>query len=209
MYLDSNGKANTSLGDGILSFAKVVKEEKDSYIYDPKNPALHLIDLSENEVSVPENYREEEKREDILCYTSEVLQNDLTITGDITTEFYASSSAVDTDWVVRLLDVDEKGNSIKLVDGILTAKYRNDFKYPQLMNPGEIYKFRIRTSKISNTFKKGHKIRFTITSSAKNYIFPHSNTGDSYNSENMVVAENTIHHGGRYPSRIILPIENK
>lgn len=209
MYLDSNGKANTSLGDGILSFAKVAKEEKDSYIYDPKNPALHLIDLSENEVSVPENYREEEKREDILCYTSEVLQNDLTITGDITTEFYASSSAVDTDWVVRLLDVDEKGNSIKLVDGILTAKYRNDFKYPQLMNPGEIYKFRIRTSKISNTFKKGHKIRFTITSSAKNYIFPHSNTGDSYNSENVVVAENTIHHGGRYPSRIILPIENK
>ncbi|HSH35503.1 CocE/NonD family hydrolase, partial [Schnuerera sp.] len=185
MYLDSCGNANTSSGDGKLSFQAVKENKKDTYVYDPKNPALHLIDVSENEVSVPENYKDEEKRKDILCYTSKPLEEDLTITGDIIAEFYASSSAVDTDWVVRVLDVDEEGNSIKLVDGILTAKYRNDFAKLELMEPGEVYKFIIRTSKISNNFKKGHRIRFTITSSAKNYIFPHSNTEEAYDNVKM------------------------
>ncbi|WZL71979.1 CocE/NonD family hydrolase [Clostridiaceae bacterium 35-E11] len=207
MYLDSCGNANSSMGDGRLAFEAVKENGKDTYIYDPQNPALHLIDVSENEVAVPGNYKDEEKRKDILCYTSEALQADLTITGDIKAEFYASSSAVDTDWVIRVLDVDEEGNSIKLTDGLLTAKYRNSFTKPELMRVGEVYVFRIRTSKISNTFKKGHKIRFTITSSAKNYIFPHSNTEKAYNSTKIVIAENTVYHGEKYPSRIILPVE--
>lgn len=207
MYLDSCGNANSSFGDGKLTFQAVKENKKDTYIYDPENPALHLIDVSENEVAVPGNYKDEEKRNDILCYTSEVLGEDLTITGDVTAEFYASSSAVDTDWVIRVLDVDEEGNSIKLVDGILTAKYRNDFAKLELMKTGEVYKFTIRTSKISNNFKKGHRIRFTITSSAKNYIFPHSNTEKSYNSVKIIKAQNTIYHGEKYPSKIILPVE--
>ena len=65
----------------------------------------------------------------------------------------------------------------------------------------------IRTSKISNNFKKGHRIRFTITSSAKNYIFPHSNTEEAYDNVKMVKAENTIYHGENYPSKIVLPVE--
>ncbi|MGJ0848567.1 CocE/NonD family hydrolase [Tissierella praeacuta] len=207
MYLDSCGNANASSGDGKLSFQAVKENQKDTYVYDPKNPALHLIDVSENEVSVPENYKDEEKRKDILCYTSKPLEENLTITGDIIAEFYASSSAVDTDWVVRVLDVDENGNSIKLADGILTAKYRNDYAKLELMKPGKVYKFIIRTSKISNTFKKGHRIRFTITSSAKNYIFPHSNAEESYDNIKIVKAENTIYHGETYPSKIILPVE--
>ncbi len=207
MYLDSGGNANSCLGDGKLTFQTPKENGKDTYVYDPKNPALHLIDLSENELAVPGNYKDEEKRKDILCYTSEVLEEDLTITGDVIAEFYASSSAVDTDWVIRVLDVDEEGNSIKLVDGVLTAKYRNGFAKPELMKPSEVYKFTIRTSKISHTFKKGHRIRFTITSSAQNYIFPHSNTEESYNSIKTVKAENTIYHGENYPSKIILPVE--
>ncbi|MCQ1531515.1 CocE/NonD family hydrolase [Lutispora saccharofermentans] len=207
MYLQSFGNANSSYGDGRLNFNASKENKKDTYIYNPEDPAVQLIDVSENEVAVPGNYKDEEKRKDILCYTSEELEADLTITGDIIAEFYASSTAPDTDWVVKILDVDEEGNSIKLADGLLTAKYRNSFAKPEFMKADEVYNFIIRTSKISNTFKKGHKIRFTITSSAKNFIFPHSNTKKSFNSTKIVIAENTIYHGEKYPSKIILPIE--
>ncbi len=208
MYITSGENANSSDGDGLLTFDSIEEDRKDSFKYDPKKPSNHIIDLSENELSVPENYKDEEKRKDILVYTSDPLKEELTITGDIIVEFYGSSSAVDTDWVVRVLDVDEEGNSIKLVDGILTAKYRNSFSEPELMEKDNVYKFKIRTSKISNTFKLGHRIRFTITSSAKNCILPHSNTEEQYGKD-LVVAENTIYHGKKYPSKIILPIESK
>lgn len=205
-YLTSEKSANTSSGDGKLVSRKS-KNNKDTYNYDPLNPSIHIIDMSENEISVPENYIEIEKREDMLCFSTEPLEKDLTITGEVLVKFYGSSDKKDTDWVVRVLDVDEKGNSIKLVDGILSARYRNGFEEAKFMEEGEIYEFVIRTSKVSNTFKKGHKIRLTITSSAKNYIFPNSNTIDGHNSNVFEIARNNVHHGIDYPSKIILPIE--
>lgn len=165
--------------------------------------------MSENEIGVPENYKEEEKRNNILCYTSDTFEEELTITGDLQVKFFASSTSKDTDWVVRLTEVDEDGNSIKLVDGVLCARYRNSFTEPEFMEEGEVYEFTIKTSKISNTFKKGSKMRLTITSSAKNFIFPNSNTIDGYNSKTYICAKNTIYHGSKYPSRIILPVENR
>ncbi|HSH35585.1 CocE/NonD family hydrolase C-terminal non-catalytic domain-containing protein, partial [Schnuerera sp.] len=85
--------------------------------------------------------------------------------------------------------------------------YRNNFAKLELMEPKKVYKFVIKTSKISNNFKKGHRIRFTITSSAKNYIFPHSNTEEAYNNVEIIKADNTIYHGENYPSKIVLPVE--
>ncbi|MCC0657686.1 CocE/NonD family hydrolase [Clostridioides sp. ES-S-0123-01] len=208
IYLISGGNANTSLGDGKLSFEECSKENYDSYIYNPKDPSIQLIDMSENEVGVPNNYKDLEKRSDMLCYTSDAFSEEFTITGDIKLEFFASSSAKDTDWVIKIMDVDLDGNSIKLADGILSARFRNSFYKSEFMEEGEIYKFTITTSKISNTFKTGHRIRLDITSSAKNFIFQNSNTEDSYNSIEYIKAKNTIYHGGKYPSRLILPIEN-
>lgn len=202
IFLDSEGDANTSYGDGKLVFENPTEEKSDGYEYDPNNPSIHIIDMSENEIEVPEDYTEEEKRDDMLCYTSDVLEEDFTITGDIDVELYISSDAVDTDFIVRVTDVDENGKSIKLADGILDAKYRNSFEHPEFMKEGEVYKLNILTTKISNTFKKGHKIRFTVTSSAKNFVFPNSNTKDGFNSETYVVANNRVHHGGVYPSKI-------
>lgn len=204
IFLTSNGCANTSSGDGKLVFEKVENEEIDSYYYDPENPSTHIIDMSENEIEVPEDYTEEEKRDDILCYTSEVFKEDFTITGDINVELFISSDAVDTDFMVRITDVDENGRSIKLADGIISAKYREGFSKPKYLEKDEVYKINIVTTKISNTFKKGHKIRFTVTSSAKNFIFPNSNTKDGYNSEVVVIANNKVHHGGKYPSKIVV-----
>ena len=208
LFLDSNGDANTSYGDGKIVFEKPEEEKADEYEYDPNNPSIHIIDMSENEIEVPEDYTEEEKRDDMLCYTTDVLKEDFTITGDMDVELYVSSDAVDTDFIVRVTDVDENGKSIKLADGILSAKYRNGFEQPEFMEEGNVYKLNILTTKISNTFKKGHRIRVTITSSAKNFIFPNSNTKDGFNSETYVVANNKVHHGGRYSSKVTIRKEN-
>lgn len=207
IFLDSKGSANTSLGDGTLSFHLPEKEERDSYDYDPQNPSTHIIDMSENEIEVPEDYTREELRPDILCYTSAPLEKDMVITGDLTASLYVSSDAPDTDFMVRLTDVDENGRSIKLADGILSARYRNGFDHAEFLTPGEVVNLKIRTTKISNCFKKGHKIRITITSSAKNFVFPNSNTKGGYNSPETAVARNTIHHGGNYPSKVTVRLE--
>ncbi|QEK19764.1 CocE/NonD family hydrolase [Peptacetobacter hiranonis] len=208
LFLDSKGNANTSYGDGKIVFENPTEENVDEYEYDPNNPSIHIIDMSENEIEVPEDYTEEEKRDDMLCYTTDVLEEDFTITGDMDVELYVSSDAVDTDFIVRITDVDENGKSIKLADGILGAKYRNSFEHPEFMEEGKVYKLNILTTKISNTFKKGHRIRVTITSSAKNFMFPNSNTKDGFNSETYVVANNKVHHGGRYSSKVTIRKEN-
>lgn len=165
--------------------------------------------MSENEIEVPEDYTEEEKRQDMLCYSTDPLEKDVVITGDITVSLYIASDAPDTDFMVRLTDVDENGRSIKLADGILSAKYRNGFDHADFLNPGEVVPLTILTTKISNCFKKGHRIRVTITSSAKNFVFPNSNTKDGFNSQTTVVAHNTIFHGGQYPSKITVVWSSK
>ena len=113
-------------------------------------------------------------------YKRQPLEKDVVITGDLTASLFISSDAPDTDFMVRLTDVDENGRSIKLADGILSARYRNGFDHAEFLTPGEVVNLKIRTTKISNCFKKGHKIRITMTSSAKNFVFPNSNTTVSY-----------------------------
>lgn len=87
MYLISDGNANTSLGNGRLVFDNGLEEKYDSYIYNPKDPSVQLIDMSENEVGVPNNYKDLEKRSDMLCYTSDAFSEEFTVTGDIKLEF--------------------------------------------------------------------------------------------------------------------------
>ena len=183
--------------------------EKNSYVYDPDCPATHIIDMSENELEVPEDYTEEEKREDYLIYSTEVLKEPVTVTGDLQVHLLVSCDCPDTDFVFRLLDVDENGRSVKLADGVISAKYREGFERPVYMEAGNIYEIPLRTTKISNTFLPGHRIRFTVTSSAKNFIFPNSNTEKGFNSEKRQKAHITVHQEGEFCSYVELPIEQK
>ncbi|MBE5954837.1 MAG: CocE/NonD family hydrolase [Lachnospiraceae bacterium] len=207
---DDCGAGNgESCGEGTLTVALLSNgKQKDTYLYDPANPAHHIIDMAENEIEVPEDYTEEEKRKDILSYTSSVLTEPLTVTGDMTVKLYISCDQPDTDFMVRLTDVDKTGRSMKLADGILGAKYRNSFEKPEYLKPGEVYELNIRTTKLSHCFLPGHKIRVTVTSSAKNFIFPNSNTEKGFNSEEIRTANVTVHRNRRYASCIYLPVEN-
>ncbi len=206
LYLDGEEEDAAVRNRGKLAWSKADMESlegTDSYMYDPKNPANHIIDMSENEIEVPEDYTEEEKRDDILCYSTECLAEDVTITGDAFAELYISSDCEDTDLVVRVTDVDENGRSMKLADGMISVRYRNQFTRPEYMEPGKIYQVKIRTTKLSHTFKKGHKLRVTVTSSAKNFIFPNRNMREGFNGVEMKTAVNCIHRGGKYASCIV------
>ena len=207
-YLSGGGSANTRLGDGVLRDAPPAAEEPaDHYLFDPNDPAPHLIDMSENECMVPENYREMELRPDVLVYTSAPLEKDLTVAGELSFVLYAATDRPDTDWVARLTEVDGEGNSLRLSDGVLRARYRESLKEPKLLTPGEVVRYEIPMSWVANTFRAGHRIRVEVTSGAENSIFPNHNTGKPIADDTeMLVASQTVFHDAARCSHILLPV---
>jgi putative CocE/NonD family hydrolase len=145
---------------------------------------------------------------DCLSYTTPPLEQDLEIAGPVTARLYVSSSAVDTDFVVRLCDVYPDGRSILLCDGIQRARYReNDFA-PSLLEPGRVYPIDVDLWAISNLFRAGHRIQVLINSSSFPRYDVNPGTGKSgLLTAEKVVAENRIHAGGSYPSHIVLPCQ--
>lgn len=200
-YLGSKEQANSSNGDGALLHAPYETSPSDTFIYNPNEPFPFS---GERE---PENVRKYEIRNDILVYTSDVLKEDLAIAGELSAEIYAASTGFDTDWVVNLSDVDEKGNSILLSNYIMRAKYRNGYDVPQLLTPGEVEKYLIFMQNIAHTFPKGHRIRFSITSSSKFVAFPNNNTGENpYEESEPIVVTQSVFHDSKYPSHVKLPV---
>ncbi|MNI85026.1 Cocaine esterase [compost metagenome] len=114
---------------------------------------------------------------------------------------------MDTDWVVTLSDVHENGDSIRLSNYIVRAKYRNGLEHPQLLVPGQVEKYDIFLQNIAHTFAAGHRIRLTITSSSKFVSFPNTNTGNNpYEDTEAVIVHQTVCHNSEYPSRVLLPV---
>ena len=206
MYLYSDGTAHDRSGR-LEPQAPRTDQRRDVYVYDPADPAPHMIDMSENELHVPENYRQMEARSDVLLYTSEAMTTDMVLAGDVEATLYAATDCPDTDWVVRLTDVDPEGNSIRLCDGLIRARYRKSFAEPELLEPNAIVKYVIPLGKIACTIQKGHRIRVQITSGAKNLVFPHPNTAADPNVETEpVCAQQQIFHDADHPSCVILPV---
>ncbi|QAY65898.1 CocE/NonD family hydrolase [Paenibacillus protaetiae] len=200
-YLGSGGRANSAFGDGTLSSSLPVRTEPDIYVYNPSDP---VADSGER---IPENRRAIELRQDVLCYTSDKLDRSLDIAGELSAVLYAASSAVDTDWVVALSDVDEADNSILLSSYIIRAKYRLGYDKPELLTPDKAERFDIFMPNIAHRFAAGHRIRFSVTSSSKFVAFPNSNTGlNPYDDPEPVPATQTIYHSEQYPSCVLLPV---
>lgn len=211
-YLDADGEnpcagTGVACGAGRLTLKAPAHAAQDVYVYDPANPSVHRIDLSENELETPEDYTEEETRGDLLSYSTPVLERPFTVTGDARVRLFVSCGCPDTDFVVRLTDVDADGRSVKLADGVLDAKYRNGFERPEYMEPGEIYELSVRTTKLSHTFLPGHRMRLTVTSSAQNFIFPNSNTREGFNGAVRQKASVTLHRGGAHASSVTIRSE--
>ena len=119
----------------------------------------------------------------------------------------AASSARDTDFVVKLMDVWPNGFTQELCHGIVRARYRESFDNPTLIEPGEVYQYNIRLNPTSNLFKPGHRIRVNVTSSDfPNFDRNHNTGGDDYAESTLVSARQTVFHDGGRPSRVVLPI---
>lgn len=205
-YLDSDGRANSCWGDGRLEWENPAQECSDTYHYDPQTPFSDLVSAQVGHRS-PINYKGHESGEDMLVYTSKPLERDVILAGEISAEFFASSSALDTDWILRLTDVDEEGNSRQLSENIIRAKFRDGFETAKLLEPGKVERYFLQMESNGWRLAKGHRLRVQVQSSSKNLVFPNTNTGDNpFEDMGSVVAVNKIYHGGRYPSHINLPL---
>ncbi len=190
---------------GLLSDTGSSVEAFEKYVYDPLNPAPQIMDISENEMNVPGNYRDLEKRNDFVTFTTPPLKERISVAGHVKVVFYASSDARDTDWVVRLLDVDPEGNSIKLSQGILRARYRKSYEKPELLEPGRIERYEICMDDIASVFEKGHRIRLSFTSAAFEYALVNHNTGNDPASDvEFKKACQRIYYGGQYDSHLLV-----
>jgi len=211
-HLHSQGAANTRDGDGVLVQDAPVSAASDGFRYDPRDPVPTaggaLLPPLPGMVG-PVDQRVVDGRADVLCYTGPVLTEPVEVTGSVTLQVFVSSTAVDTDITAKLVDVFPDGRALNICDGILRLRYRNGQSQPELMTPGEVYEVTVPMSVTSNVFLAGHRIRLDISSSNFPHFDRNSNTGGEISFEaldDMVVADNAIHHGGAHPSRLVLPI---
>jgi putative CocE/NonD family hydrolase len=208
-YFHSEGSANTLEGNGSLSTEKCGDERSDKFVYNPENPVPthggHLL-MAEGG---PLDQREIEKRDDVLVYTSDVLEDDLEVTGPVKVVLYASSSARDTDWTGKLVDVYPDGRAFNLCDGIIRARYRDSLLGDKLslIEQGKVYRYEIDLWVTSNVFLKGHRIRVEISSSNFPQFDRNPNTGHKFGADaDLQKAEQEVYHNKKYPSGIVLPV---
>jgi putative CocE/NonD family hydrolase len=207
-YLHSGGWANTLNGDGSLSRIPPQNKRNDSFVYDPNDPVPTLGGslLGPNPTG-PCDQRPVEARQDVLVYTSEPLAEELEITGPLTMKLYAASSATDTDFTAKLVDVWPNGYAQNLQDGIIRARYRSSKTHPTLLTPDEICEYTIDLWATSHVVKPGHRLRVEISSSNFPHYDRNLNTGGPlFKENNFKRATQSIFHDAAHASHIILPI---
>ena len=187
-YLHSSGKANSKHGDGSLSTVSPQSEAPDVYLYNPDNPvptaggALCCNPYFAANGAYDQNAVEE--RQDVLVYSTPPLEKDTEVTGPVTVTLWASTSATDTDFTAKLVDVCEDGCARNLTDGIIRARYRDSMSNPTLLEPNQAYCYEIDLWATSNVFKAGHRIRLEVSSSNFPRFDRNTNTGN-------IIAEDT------------------
>jgi len=157
----------------------------------------------------PLDQREIEQRHDVLCYTTSPLSQPVEVTGPIELVLYVTSSAHDTDFTGKIVDVHPGGRAEILADGILRARYRESLSIPTFMEPGKIYKLHLNLGATSNVFKAGHRIRLEVSSSNFPRFDRNTNTGGTIATEtekDFVLAINQIYHDSLHPSHLLLPM---
>ncbi|PKB80201.1 MAG: hypothetical protein BZY88_09360 [SAR202 cluster bacterium Io17-Chloro-G9] len=206
-YLHADGPANTRRGSGALSTAPPEDEPADSYTYNPDDP---VPTMGGSTLIIPQGVADQspvEDRQDVLVYTSDPLERATEITGPINVRLYAASTADDTDFTAKLVDVRPDGYAHNLQDGIVRARYRTSASEPSFIEPGRVYGYDIDLWATSHVLMAGHRVRVEISSSNFPRFDRNPNTGAPIGQDSrMEPARQTIHHSSEYPSHIVLPI---
>jgi hypothetical protein len=207
VFLRSGGHANSLSGDGVLSFAQPGDEQPDRYVYDPNDPVPTRGGNTLGIRSGVYDQTEVEKRDDVLVYTGDVLTKDLEVTGPITLKLHAASSARDTDFTAKLVDVRPDNYAQNIAGGIMRARFRESLSAPSLISPDKVYEYTVDLWSTSHVFKAGHRIRLEVSSSNFPNFDRNPNTGHDFGVDaEIVAARQTVFHDGRYPSHLILPV---
>jgi putative CocE/NonD family hydrolase len=213
-YLDSGGKANSLKGNGKLGIERPTGAAFDAYTYDPAKPTRSPYTGGHVDGAV--DARLPAIGDDVLVYDTPVLTEPVEVTGPISAKLYAATSARDTDWMVRLIDVHPDGYAALLCDGVMRARYRDPDKNgafnPKKLStvePDTIHEYTIDFWRATgNVFLPGHKIRIEVSSSYFPYYLPNLNTGSNNNAYETkpIVARQKLYHTAEYPSHVVLPV---
>ncbi len=206
-YLHSGGRANSLFGDGVLSTDQPAEEPPDRFDYNPADAVPFITEPDFHQVGGPDDYRAIERRDDVLVYTTPVLADRMEMCGPITVKLFAASSARDTDWTAKVLDVHPGGYAQRLNDGIVRARYRNSLERPELLTPGEPQEYTIDCWSTCILLDRGHRLRLEVSSSAFPKFDRNLNTGGPLGTETSgVVAHQTVYHDRSRPSHVVVPI---
>jgi len=213
-FLASAGKANTRNGDGALLLTPPSKDNPDAFMYDPMNPVGSYggnVCCTGNAVQGGSfDQSQMELRNDILVYTSEALTEGVEITGFIESTLFVSSTGLDTDVTIKLIDVYPDGKAYNLDETIQRLRYRDGYDKEVFMEKNKVYKVDLTPMVTSNYFPAGHKIRIEVSSSNFPRFDRNLNTGgNNYDESKGIVVENKIHHSKQYPSLFKLPFIKK
>lgn len=213
-YLGSGGKANSLKGNGRLATQAEGSAAFDTYVYDPARPTLSPYTGGHIDGAV--DARVPAIGDEVLVYDTPVLTEPVEVTGPISAKLYAATSARDTDWMVRLLDVAPDGYAALLCDGVIRARYRDPRKAGAFngrllstIEPDRVYEYTIDFWRATgNVFLPGHKMRIEVSSSYFPYYLPNLNTGADNNAlaTKPVVARQKVYHSAEYPSHVVLPV---
>ena len=211
-YLESDGKANSLHGDGILSITTPPSQDSpDAFIYDPKQPVPSYggnICCDGGVINGGSfDQQKMEIRDDILVYSTDKLEKGIEVSGTIKITLYVSSDVKDTDFTVKLIDVYPDGKAYNLDETIQRVRYREGYDKEVFMEKGKVYKLPVSPMTTSNYFAAGHRIRIEVSSSNFPRFSRNLNTGgNNYDEKESVIAHNKVHHSAIYPSQIVFPI---
>jgi uncharacterized protein len=207
-YLRSEGKAGSDPEDGRLVLdAPAESDPPDVYQYDPRNPVPTRGGRhGDHWTWGPVDQRRIQERPDVLVYTSEPLAEPLRVMGTVTARLFASSTALDTDFTAKLVDVFPDGRALIVCEGVIRARYRNGLHQPELLQPGEVYAFDIRIGDTAVLFGRGHRVRLEVSSSNYPRYDANPNTGGEIACERRPrIATQTLFHSPEFPSALNLP----
>jgi len=211
LYLASGGHANSSKGDGQLQW-HARSSSADHFDYDPSNPVPTTGgNMCCNAALLPDGAQDQtqvELRQDVLVYTGAPLAQDTAVIGPVEVKLWAETSAPDTDFTAKLVDVHLDGASHNVLDRVVRASYRHGSKLsPSNVEPGKPYEYAIPLGNAGTIFRKGHRIRLEISSSNFPHYDRNLNTGKTSEwTSDMAVAHQTILHDPWHPSRVLLPV---
>lgn len=209
LYLHSRGHANTAAGDGLLSRAEPGSEPTDLFIYNPHAPVPSVGGrvIGVGVTPGPIDQWRVERRNDVLCYTTHELEDDMEATGPLTVHLFAATSARDTDFTAKLVDVYPDGRAYNIVEGLKRASGRRLDGTRELVNPGDVHEYLITMGESSIVFCKGHRLRLEISSSNFPTFDRNMNKGNPVGEDARgIPALQTIYHSAGYASYIDLPV---